>query len=294
MTEYYVYGLIHPDTKMPFYIGKGKGKGNRASSHLLLKPDDTYNLRKRAVIEELNCSQKKIDIIYYDTGLSNTEAINEEMRLIRKYGRQDYDKDGILTNMTLGGEGGDTSQFFTEDSYRRMSRPGVKNPRSKLTKEQVVEIYHSAESCHALSQKFGVGAGQINGIKKKRYYKDVTESITALPGVMESKCPRQILPLDIVKKIYLEEGSYQYFKEQYNVNYAVVRRIKEGKSNKTVTKVLGPPGHVKKHGLTNTDIAEIRQSKLSLDELAEKFEVHKETIRNIISGKSHRFFRYEY
>jgi hypothetical protein len=246
------------------------------------------------MIEELNHSQKKIEIVYYDTGLSNTEAINEEKRLIRRYGRQDYDENGILTNMTLGGEGGDTSQFFTEESYRRMSRPGVKNPRAKLTEEQVIEIYHSTKSCSKLSNRFGVGTGQINGIKKKRYYKDVTESITVLPGVMESKCPRQILPLDIVKKIYLEEGSYQYFKEQYNVNYAVVRRIKEGRSNRAVTKDLGPAGHVRKHRLTNTDIAEIRQGKLSLDELAGKFGVLRETIRNIISGKSHRFFRYEY
>lgn len=292
MTEYYVYGLIHPDTNLPFYIGKGKD--NRARSHLLLKPDDVYNTRKRAMIEELNRSQKKIDIVYYDTGLSNTEAINEEKRLIRKYGRRDYDKDGILTNLTLGGEGGDTSQFFTEDSYRRMSRPGIKNPRAKLTEEQVIEIYHSTNSCRALSKQFGVGTGQINGIKKKRYYSNVTESINVLPGVMKSKCPRQILPIDIVKKIYLEEGTYRYFKERYNVNYAVVRRIKEGKSNKTITKELGPAGHVKKHNLTNTDISEIRQSKLSLNDLAEKFGVHRETIRNIISGKSHRFFRYEY
>ena len=290
--EYYVYGLMHPVTNLPFYIGKGKN--NRAESQLLLKDDDNYNMRKRTLIESLYAEGHEIDIIYYDTGLSNEEANDEEKRLIRKYGRKDFDKNGILTNMTKGGEGGDTSMFFTKESYKKMSRPGIKNPMAKLTEEQVVEIYHSTESAIDLAKKHGVNTGQINGVKRKKYYKNVTDDITVLPGISSSKVPRQILPPDIVKEIYLLEESYTYFKEKYNISYQVVRRIKQGKSNKNASKDLGPAGHVKKHNLTNSDIAEIRQSKLTLDALADKFSVHRETIRNIISGKSHQFFRDEY
>ncbi len=292
MNKYYVYGLMHPNTNQPFYIGKGKNE--RAQSHLLLKNDDIYNMRKRKLIEQLITDGQQIEIIYYDTGLTNDEANAEEKRLIRKYGRLDYDNNGILTNMTKGGEGGDNSQFFTEESYSKMSRPGIKNPRAKLTEEQVIEIYHSIDPMPQMVEKYNVGGGQINGIKKKVYYADITQNIQVLPGITASKCSRQILPYDIVKEIYLKEESYAYFKEKYNISYQVVRRIKQGKSNKTATKNLGPAGHVKKHRLTNSDIAEIRQSNLTSKQVAGKFGVHQETIRNIETGRTHRFFSYEY
>lgn len=292
MNRYYVYGLLHPITKQPFYIGKGTG--NRAESHLLLKKDDVYNKRKRNLIEDLQKQNLDIEIVYYDMFLTNQEANDMEIRLIRKYGRKDYDKGGILTNMTKGGEGGDNSAFFTEESFKKMSRPGVSNPRAKLTEEQVIEIYHSTLAVTELSEKYDLSTSQIRGIKKKSYYSDITNDIKVLPGISKSKCPRQILPYDIVREIYLTEETYSFFNEKYNVSPGVVKRIKERKSNKTATKNLGPAGHVKKYKLSNDDVAEIRQSNLSTKDLSKKFNVTEETIRNIILGKTRKFFSNEY
>lgn len=292
MNRYYVYGLLHPISKQPFYIGKGTG--NRAESHLLLRKDDIHNQRKRNLIEDLQKQNLDIEIVYYDMFMTNEEANDMEIRLIRKYGRKDYDKNGILTNMTKGGEGGDNSEFFTEQSYSKMSRPGVKNPRAKLTEEQVIEIYHSTETVSEMVKKYSVSDTQINGIKRKKYYSDITNDIKVLPGISKSKCPRQILPPDIVREIYLTEETYSFFNEKYNVSPAVVKRIKERKSNKNATKNLGPAGHVKKYNLSNDDISEIRQSNMTIKDLSKKFNVTEETIKNIISGKTRKFFSDEY
>lgn len=50
MKIYYVYKLINPETNLPFYVGKGKA--DRAESHLKLK-SKTDNPRKDKIILEI-------------------------------------------------------------------------------------------------------------------------------------------------------------------------------------------------------------------------------------------------
>ena len=158
---YYVYGLIDPDTKLPFYIGKGIG--NRAYDHLRLEKTDIYNMRKRNHIEQLLKDNKHIDIIFYETDLLYEEANDEEIRLIRKFGRRHIDTNGILLNLASGGEEGDTSQFFTEESRKKISNKmsGINNPRAKLNKGQVIDIYFSTELPEELSKKYNISLSQI-------------------------------------------------------------------------------------------------------------------------------------
>jgi hypothetical protein len=87
MNKYYVYQYIREDGT-PYYIGKGCGF--RAYTKRPYKPND----------------KSRIEII--KDNLSENEAFNLEIELIRKYGRQDLGT-GILKNKTDGGEGGTKS-----------------------------------------------------------------------------------------------------------------------------------------------------------------------------------------
>lgn len=290
MNEHYVYGLIDPDTQLPFYIGKGKG--NRAQSHLKLEKADTYNPRKRNHIEKLLNDGKHVEIVFYSMDLSDKEAADEEERIVRKYGRKHIDKDGILLNLAPGGYGGDTSAFFTESSLKKISErmSGIRNPQSKLSKEQVIEIYNSPLSKKELSILYNISCTQIGGIKRKVYYKSITENISDLPGYCKTdKKPRISIPVEVVKEIFLKEETYEYFKEKFMVSRVVVKNIKSGKSYKNETADLGPAGHVKKYKLSNDDIAEILSSDLPTKKLAEKFNVHRQTIVNIKTYKTRKF-----
>ena len=271
MRNYYVYGLIDPVTFLPFYIGKGKGK--RAESHMKLTKNDTYNSRKRQHIIDILNEGKTIDIIYYYRDLSNDEANKYEKLLIAKYGRKDFDKNGILLNLTLGGEGGDMSSFFTDQSRKKISDRvnGTSNPMSKLNEQQVVEIYHAIKSIKELAVLYNISQTQILFIKNKKSYKNITKDINELPGASVGKTlTRVIIPADIVKKIFLDSGTFEYFAKKYKTTNVTLKSIKSKKTYKSITENLGEPGEIITYKLSNTDINNIKQSNLSLTELAKK------------------------
>lgn len=288
---YYVYGLIDPDTLLPFYIGKGKNK--RAESHIKLDKRDIYNQRKRCKIEQLLAEGKQIDIIFYFKELSSNNASDEEVRLIKKYGRLGFEQYGILLNLTLGGEGGDTSMCFTDESRKKISdrHSGVNNPQTTLTKQQVLEIYYSCDSLLLLSKKYKISTGQISSIKRKISFKKETAPITDFPGFCTSGRMITVpMPVDVIPKIYCEEGDYSYFKEKYHASRQVVINIKTRKTYKKLTEHLGPAGKIKRYGLTDNDAVDIYESPLSLLELSKKYNVHIETVRNIKNVSTRKFF----
>lgn len=98
---YYNYVLINPETRLPFYIGKGKH--NRCLSHF--KPSElNKESHKSNTIKKITNSGKAvvIDIVYYSEDESS--CLRMEEFLIESYGRR-VDNSGILTNITAGGEG---------------------------------------------------------------------------------------------------------------------------------------------------------------------------------------------
>lgn len=81
MTEdqtYYVYTLVDPILKVPFYIGKGKG--DRAYSHL--KGWDKNNKAKVAYIERLREQGVEPYVSFIETGISEWEALYSEQLYI--------------------------------------------------------------------------------------------------------------------------------------------------------------------------------------------------------------------
>ena len=91
----------------PFYVGKGTGK--RINNHLweaINTNKNVYRLNKiRKILEE------DVELILFKIVelISNENSIRKEIELIAKIGRADKGL-GSLTNMTDGGEGGDTSK----------------------------------------------------------------------------------------------------------------------------------------------------------------------------------------
>ena len=97
--EHYVYKHTRLKDGSTFYIGKGKGE--RFSS------EDSRNGYWNRIVR--NDKGFKAEII--KEGLSNEEACELEIKLIKDIGLSN------LTNITEGGEGGDTRKGFTEEEY---------------------------------------------------------------------------------------------------------------------------------------------------------------------------------
>ena len=106
MKEFYVYEYRYPDTKMPFYVGKGCGK--RYKDHL-------YGSSNRYVKSVINKLKRKglspeIERVFFTD--SEDVALGVEEHLIRSYGIRD--EGGLLCNFSIGGKGNKKYKFSEE------------------------------------------------------------------------------------------------------------------------------------------------------------------------------------
>ena len=77
---YYVYGLIDPKTKEPFYVGKGKG--DRALHHL--SENENINEAKQRRIKEIENSGQNVEIKIFSDDLIEFAAFRLEAKLINE------------------------------------------------------------------------------------------------------------------------------------------------------------------------------------------------------------------
>jgi len=115
---YYTYAYLRLDGT-PYYIGKGRGKRAYSDNHRIGLP-----------------SPDRIKILdYFDV---EEDAINEEIRLIKHYGRKDKGN-GILRNQTWGGDG--SSQYLTEEEAREAQLKCMRNfAQKKRDRERAEDI----------------------------------------------------------------------------------------------------------------------------------------------------------
>ena len=99
--EFYVYAHIYPGTKIPFYIGKGKGR--RAYD---LK---NRNPRHLEITRELSRRGKKPVILLTRERFTEKEALRIERAIILKIGFS------YLVNHTIGGEGLEKYKFSKKE-----------------------------------------------------------------------------------------------------------------------------------------------------------------------------------
>lgn len=143
---FYVYALLDPRKPglfqygrwkfdhEPFYIGKGKG--NRANSHFILKLDEHGgNLHKRRKILKIIRETSEPPIICFKrTNLGEKDAHELETKLIALIGRKDM-REGILTNLTDGGEG--TSNRRCTPAQRAAMSTSTKLAQSRMRDQGV-------------------------------------------------------------------------------------------------------------------------------------------------------------
>jgi hypothetical protein len=184
-TIYYVYQLIDPNTNQPFYIGKGKG--DRARSHLTPNKN-TNNPRKDAKIAEIRASGTEPQVIYIFENLTNNEAYIKEEELIKSLGRIGYDENGILTNIKIDAKPPSQKgkkRAFTEEHKRKLSerlkgKSKTAPPWNKgLSKESDERIKKgavnrsNAGNNHQIGQKYS--EDRIEKISKKLSGRKMTE-----------------------------------------------------------------------------------------------------------------------
>jgi len=129
--DFYVYAMCRPNGE-PFYVGKGIGE--RATAHEAESLKAKNDRLKHRIIRSIKEQGLRVGYKLLGTFASEEEALDEEKRLIRKYGREDIGS-GTLANLTDGGEGY-VEKYFSEkwdtdaNGVRMLENVGTPSDRS--------------------------------------------------------------------------------------------------------------------------------------------------------------------
>lgn len=165
---FYVYIYYHPESAQPFYVGKGSG--NRFKKHLTETKDTTENYKKWAYIQGLrNKGLEPVIKKVFETAVED-EAYDEETRLIRLYGRQGIDIEGILTNICEDSRPPKRTKPLTEEHKKKISAA------HKGHKKYNPDYQHSEETKQKMSLakkgKPGSRTGTTHSEETKRKIKE--------------------------------------------------------------------------------------------------------------------------
>lgn len=137
---FYVYMLLDPrKNNQPFYVGKGTGE--RYNDHLAESLESTSNIRKYHKIQQIIKSGYSVGVEIVKEFDDEKMAYEFEEELIKKYGRKDYDPDGILMNICLDAkpprywEGPNARQILDKIKQSRSKNPYSHGPdiRQKIS-----------------------------------------------------------------------------------------------------------------------------------------------------------------
>ena len=134
---YYIYGLIDPRTNLPFYVGKGKD--NRWCYHYSTKCIETesYSSKKIQRILELKKLEFPPTVIFYAQNIEDEQlAYDIEVSIIKKYGRLDYEDNGILTNITIDSRPPNWKGKSYEEIYGKKRGPEIKQKKAKQQQDR--------------------------------------------------------------------------------------------------------------------------------------------------------------
>lgn len=234
ISEYYVYIFRHPDTNIPFYVGKGKE--SRYLYHFRevknnYKARRNTNKNKRLMLSEIFDSGKN-PIVEIITATSEIDALEMEELLIKTIGRINNGT-GPLTNMIDNIQG--RMEHIPNSTWKKCGRDmrGVNNPRyGKKMSQETKDKISKAQKQKVLEGKFIGTAGRkiteterehFRTIRAGRYFKPkhfIDEKFETykefvylylsrpnLVGVVEDYCPKS--------------GNYVTYKRQFCKNYCL-------------------------------------------------------------------------
>lgn len=99
--DFYVYGLVDPETNVPFYIGKGRGGRVRTHIFFVKRGKNSGNQCKEEKIRNILLTGKEPIILFFYRNLTEETAYALETKLIISYGRVGFEPNGILLNKSL-------------------------------------------------------------------------------------------------------------------------------------------------------------------------------------------------
>jgi hypothetical protein len=99
MIKYYVYQLIDPINKQPFYIGKAEGSSIKNYHNI----DPKITRSTKVIIDAIKLRGVEVLVEVVKDNMDEVEALLLEAQLIKKYGRRTKDVGGILTNAQSNG-----------------------------------------------------------------------------------------------------------------------------------------------------------------------------------------------
>ena len=157
---YFVYGLIDPINKIPFYIGKGKG--NRPLKHL--NGQDTINKDKVNYIKNIRMLGEEPYITYVMKNLEEQEAYDYEEWCINEC----LVYNPHLTNKILNGNKPPSRKGCktSEETKAKISAANKGKPckyKTHIPKEDLFELYFKQNrTIKYISAKYNVSTTIIN------------------------------------------------------------------------------------------------------------------------------------
>jgi hypothetical protein len=104
----------------------------------------------------------------------------------------------------------------------------------KLSKEEINSIYFSEDSPSFLSKKYKVSESLITGIRKKDFYRKITEDYPLspyfknTPNYPKIRKGQKHLSKEIVLKIYNDDSPVNELSKKYNIKAEKIKNIKFG------------------------------------------------------------------
>lgn len=115
--QYYVYTLIDPRDRKPFYIGKGKG--NRVFEHVACSLDNPTESDKYEMIREILNTGRPVEHVIVKHGMTEKTAFQVESSLID----YSYYFNHKLTNEVLGHNSIENGLMNTDEIIRKYNAP---------------------------------------------------------------------------------------------------------------------------------------------------------------------------
>lgn len=135
---YYVYCYLDPETKLPFYVGKGSQ--NRAYTHMYLPREKNKNKNKTRFKNKLEkMKQQGIEpvVVFLAQNITDEEmAYSIEESFIKQYGRLGYEEHGTLLNTCLGSRPPNHKGKTYEQIYGPGRAAQQREKRARLQKER--------------------------------------------------------------------------------------------------------------------------------------------------------------
>lgn len=144
MNCFYVYAYCHPITEQPFYIGKGHE--DRAMFHSKYATSNYFKNKhfKHTILKIRRELNREPLIKLLKDNMLEADALQLEIELIAKYGRKLFEPNGILCNLTLGGDG--------VSGYRHTAEAKKKMSKNKVMTPEIREKYRLASTGRVTSE----------------------------------------------------------------------------------------------------------------------------------------------